>query len=66
MYCACGLNDFKDRFMVECPRCKMWQHGNCLNINSRFSPSLKVYLCQDCVLEEKQLIKVRPCVGDFF
>ena len=59
VYCACGLNDIEKRFMVECPRCRMWQHGNCLNIQDKNSPSLRVYLCHSCVAEEKQLIKVR-------
>lgn len=58
VYCACGLNDIEKRFMVECPRCRMWQHGNCLNIQDKNSPSLRVYLCHSCVAEEKQLIKV--------
>jgi hypothetical protein len=59
VYCACGLNDYEDRFMVECPRCKMWQHCNCLNIVDPFSPILRVYICHNCVAEEKHLIKVR-------
>ena len=57
--CPCGLNDVENRFMIECPSCHMWQHGNCINIWDPLSPILESYVCVRCLKFETQAFRVR-------
>ncbi|KAI1726215.1 PHD-finger domain-containing protein [Ditylenchus destructor] len=43
--CLCGM-DHNDDFMIECDRCKVWQHGVCMGVTNKSVPS--VYFCEEC------------------
>lgn len=59
--CPCGLKDDKERFMIECPACRMWQHANCVNIWDPLSPIMQSYVCFRCLKVESNAYKVRDC-----
>ncbi|KAI1732700.1 PHD-finger domain-containing protein [Ditylenchus destructor] len=43
--CLCGM-DHNDDFMIECERCKVWQHGVCMGVTNKNVPS--AYFCEEC------------------
>ena len=32
--CVCGDNELVTEFMVQCDRCDIWEHGECVGIES--------------------------------
>jgi hypothetical protein len=45
--CPCGRNDDDDgEFMIQCDKCSVWQHGNCVRIAKDSVP--EKYECDQC------------------
>ncbi|CAG8472873.1 13548_t:CDS:10 [Ambispora leptoticha] len=43
--CICGYSD-DDGFTIQCDKCKIWQHGACVNVDRNKVP--EEYLCEEC------------------
>jgi hypothetical protein len=44
--CICGRNDDNEGFMIQCDRCEVWQHGDCIGLTDATVP--EKYYCELC------------------
>lgn len=44
--CPCGDNEDTEGFMIQCEKCLVWQHGDCLGITAQTVP--EHYYCEAC------------------
>ncbi|XP_034949033.1 histone lysine demethylase PHF8-like isoform X2 [Chelonus insularis] len=59
-YCLCGQTYNPDQFMIECDVCKIWYHGECVNVKEYMSIDLDKYHCPQCAeIHGPSLPKVR-------
>jgi len=50
--CPCGQNHDSDGLMIQCDRCLVWQHGDCVGI-FRGSKVPENYFCENCRPQHK-------------
>mmetsp|Transcript_3831 Transcript_3831/g.5113 ORF Transcript_3831/g.5113 Transcript_3831/m.5113 type:complete len:360 (+) Transcript_3831:249-1328(+) len=50
--CPCGQNQDDEGLMIQCDRCLVWQHGNCVGIFDE-SKVPKNYFCEQCKPQHK-------------
>jgi len=46
--CLCGENLGPERFMIQCDSCKIWYHGDCVNVREYEAADLAKYHCPRC------------------
>lgn len=46
--CACGAIEEDDGVMVECVKCRTWQHVHCVGLTSEEAEANPAYLCHNC------------------
>jgi hypothetical protein len=45
--CVCGDNEDQEGFMIQCDKCHVWQHGDCVGILGEHDSPEK-YFCEEC------------------
>mmetsp|Transcript_14935 Transcript_14935/g.26845 ORF Transcript_14935/g.26845 Transcript_14935/m.26845 type:complete len:309 (-) Transcript_14935:140-1066(-) len=50
--CPCGQNQDADGLMIQCDRCLVWQHGDCVGLFSKASVPDQ-YFCEQCKPQHK-------------
>ena len=49
IYCICRMPNNPSIPMVECPRCKEWYHGGCINIDVQKVIQDPKWICKNCI-----------------
>ena len=53
LYCYCQECEYGA--MIECNKCKIWFHRNCIDMTDYEIKSLLLYFCENCLDENSQL-----------